>query len=74
MTDKPINPFLFDGGNDLIRGGWLSTEITLRDQFAGMAMQAQVSSPHLKSDWEATKIADVAYAIADSMLAEREKK
>ena len=47
------------------------TGMTLRDWFAGMAMQGLVSSP--RSIPRAT-IAEHAYLMADAMIAEREKE
>lgn len=46
------------------------TGMTLRDWFAGMAMQGLVSSP--RSIPRAT-MAEHAYLMADAMIAEREK-
>lgn len=47
------------------------TGMTLRDWFAGMAMQGLVSSP--RSIPRAT-MAEHAYLMADAMIAEREKE
>ena len=53
------------------------TGMTLRDWFAGQIMNGMVSSPDFKVDIDGEfigiKRAGVAYAIADAMLAEREK-
>jgi hypothetical protein len=46
--------------------------MTLRDYFAAKAMQAYLGWPEASSHGEAL-IADCAYAMADAMLAERDK-
>lgn len=47
--------------------------ISLRDHFAGLAMQGLLSSD-VSAKWGEDDIALIAYGQADAMLAEREKK
>ncbi len=47
--------------------------MTIRDYFAAKAMQALISSPNTDHSVEFSAVADVAYRVADAMLAEREK-
>ena len=47
--------------------------MSLRDYFAAKAMQALISSPNTDHSVEFSAVADVAYRVADAMLAEREK-
>lgn len=46
--------------------------LTIRDHFAGLAMQAMVSNPQY-NDWNWATISDEAYSLADHMLAQRSK-
>ena len=72
MTDKqdsePRNPTLFDLNGDLTT----TTEVTLRDLFAAAALGGfcVATAPAI----DAAKYAHVSYALADAMLAERERK
>jgi hypothetical protein len=73
---KPYGPEslpLFFRDND----GEYMTDITLRDLFAGMAMQAMVTNAgreHIESIPVAPSVYSVAaYRLADAMLKEREK-
>ena len=50
----------------------LREEISLRDHFAGLAMQGLLSSD-INTKWDEDDIALIAYGQADAMLAEREK-
>lgn len=52
-----------------------TTDITLRDLFAGMAMQAILASfpPDSTADGRASIAPSEAYALADAMLKERAK-
>ncbi|MFD2755977.1 hypothetical protein [Comamonas terrae] len=54
----------------------LHTGISLRDYFAGLAMQGYLASfdPHGEPVEYATKIAEDAYALADAMLKVRESQ
>jgi len=49
------------------------TGMSLRDWFAGMAMQAYCSDKAWRIDMDNTHTASSAYRMADSMLAERAK-
>ena len=67
MSDKPENPQAFPTG-DHTHGG--HDGMTLRDWFAGQAMQGMLADG---SAWETAKLARDAYKAADAMLAERER-
>lgn len=82
---EPENPRLFtmDGASGL--GGlpqgapYWSTKVTLRDLFAGMAMQGMLANMTGDLDWgrwgdTMHKFAFKAYLTADAMLAAREGK
>ena len=78
MSDKPSNPPLFNPLRvEHINVFWeakaLCTDITLRDLFAGMAMQAIIQGKTLVMGGSALDV-QAAFAWADAMLAEREKK
>ena len=47
--------------------------MSLRDYFAAKAMQALIASPNTDHSVVFSSVADVAYRVADAMLAEREK-
>jgi len=78
MTDKTSNPPLFgvlplafrgpDGGIIDFDRDTYSTNITLRDLFAGMGLIGLVAN------LPTSMAAEVCYRYADAMLAEREKK
>ena len=57
--------------NSKLREG-LREEISLRDHFAGLAMQGLLSSD-INTKWDEDDIALIAYGQADAMLAERKK-
>ena len=46
--------------------------ISLRDHFAGMAMQGLLAADY--NDWDYEKLALTSYEQADAMMAEREKR
>lgn len=48
--------------------------MSLRDWFAGQAMQAMMTQDAAAQNWTDVKVAQWSYATADAMLAEREKK
>ncbi len=50
--------------------GFYNTGMSLRDWFAGMALQGMASY----TNRQATGVAATAYAIADAMIAERDKQ
>jgi hypothetical protein len=58
--------------NSKLREG-LREQITLRDHFAGLAMQGLIVADR-ERDWDIKLNADDAYKQADEMLAEREKR
>ena len=60
------NPFAFPGHPDGNRG------MTLRDYFAAKAMQGIISIPDHWYQNGTESIAEMAYAMADAMLEERE--
>ena len=49
-----------------------STPISLRDHFAGLAMQGLLASD-INAKWDEDEIAMIAYGQADAMIAERGK-
>jgi hypothetical protein len=53
---------------DFIKDG-----MTLRDYFAAKAMQAFISSPHVKPTCKDSEISKAAYLVADAMLKAREQ-
>jgi len=48
-----------------------SESITLRDHFAGLAMQRMMSGDSTENDWSDSKVAEWSYALADAMIAAR---
>jgi hypothetical protein len=72
---------LSDGGPAFPDSTWPSKGMTLRDWFAGMALQAVIGKFVEPNRYECLKLdiqggmweAKVAYAWADAMLAERKK-
>lgn len=69
MSDKPAFPVT--AGNQVF-----TTGMTLRDWFAGMALQSAweaLDKGYYESDQPNSSIAAAAYQLADAMLAEREK-
>ena len=77
MSNKP------DGGpafpvtaNHMVDGLWQSCDeggMTLRDYFAGQALQGLASSGWAENEVDATVAAANAYRLADAMIAERSK-
>ena len=72
------NPRLFDY-KDL--GGFINTDITLRDIFAGLAMGELIAPPYDQEALDALEalelqkdIARIAYEFADAMLQARNKE
>lgn len=53
-------------------GGFVQGNMTLRDHFAGLAMQALIWNPDVDLETKGD-VAEVAYAYADAMLEERIK-
>lgn len=56
-----------------IKTGGFARDMTLRDHFAGLAMQAMISSGKIPVSVSDAEIADLAYKMADLMLKERVK-
>jgi len=56
-----------------IKTGGFARDMTLRDHFAGLAMQGMISSGNLPVSVSDEEIADAAYEMADLMLKERNK-
>lgn len=50
-----------------------SQGMSLRDYFAGLAMQAFLSNPAKANTWEASHIGQYAYGTADAMLKARKE-
>lgn len=53
-------------------GGFVQGNLTLRDHFAGLAMQALIWNPDVDLETK-EDVAEVAYSYADAMLEERIK-
>jgi len=66
-----INPNWLDDPNWLKKTGGDALDMTLRDHFAGLAMQALLSNPDYSSPDNV--LAESANLIADAMLKERNK-
>lgn len=56
-----------------IKTGGFARDMTLRDHFAGLAMQAMISSGNIPVSVSDAEIADYVYKMADLMLKERAK-
>ena len=57
----------------MVKTGGYAKDITLRDHFAGLAMQGMLSSGNLPKSVSDEELADAAYTVADAMLEERSK-
>jgi hypothetical protein len=57
----------------MVKTGGYAKDMTLRDHFAGLAMQGMMSSGNLPKSVSDEELADVAYMAADAMLKERTK-
>jgi len=69
-----LNPNLFSDDQNSANGGRIYyTGITLRDLFAGMAMQGNWASLQEGEDMDFEVCANAAYAQADAMLKARQK-
>ena len=69
---EPNNPPLLDSQQDPNQAGDATvygTEITLRDLFAGMAMQGLIAS----GQYDAERNSQQSWRMADTMMQEREK-
>jgi hypothetical protein len=69
-TGGPAFPLHNHGAQTL---GLEITGMTLRDHFAGLAMQANVSAAPYDQPMDRTEVATWCYAMSDAMLKEREK-
>lgn len=56
-----------------IKTGGFARDMTLRDHFAGLAMQAMILSGNIPVSVSDAEIADLTYKMADLMLKERAK-
>jgi len=57
----------------LVKNGGYAKDMTLRDHFAGLAMQAMIAHPNSNADALASVYAKGAYVAADAMLKAREQ-
>jgi hypothetical protein len=57
----------------MVKTGGYAKDMTLRDHFAGLAMQGLMSSGTLPNSVSDEELADFAYMAADAMLKERNK-
>jgi hypothetical protein len=65
----PVIGHLYDG----VLGGQLNHGMTLRDYFAAKAMQALINKIEYNEADSITDVPEASYAIADAMIAERDK-
>ena len=56
----------------MVKTGGFARDITLRDHFAGLAMQGLLTA-EIVGDYSNEHVAEIAYVIADAMLKERAK-
>lgn len=64
----PINPTWIS------KAGGYARDMTLRDHYAGLAMQAMIAHPDSDDYSDAREYANGAYVMADAMLKAREGK
>jgi hypothetical protein len=57
----------------MVKTGGYAKDMTMRDYFAGLAMQGLMSNGTLPKSVSDEELADVAYTAADEMLKERSK-
>jgi len=55
-----------------IKTGGFARDMTMRDHFAGLAMQGLLTA-EIVGDYSNEHVAEIAYVIADAMLKERNK-
>ena len=55
-----------------IKTGGFARDMTMRDHFAGLAMQGLLTA-EIVGDYSNDHVAEIAYVIADAMLKERNK-
>ena len=56
----------------LVKTGGFARDMTMRDHFAGLAMQGLLTAEEV-GEYSNEHVADIAYLIADAMLKERNK-
>ena len=56
----------------LVKTGGFARDMTMRDHFAGLAMQ-ELLTAEIVDKYSIKYVADIAYVIADAMLKERNK-
>jgi hypothetical protein len=57
----------------MVKTGGYAKDMTMRDHFAGLAMQGVMASGNLPKSVSDEELADAAYTVADVMLKERSK-
>jgi hypothetical protein len=57
----------------MVKTGGYAKDMTMRDHFAGLAMQGVMASGNLPKSVSDEELADAAYTVADVMLKERTK-
>ncbi len=70
MSDQDpelLHAFPLSAGDEYQRG------MTLRDWFAGQALQGMLANPGTRDDITSVELADLAYLYADALLMERDK-
>ena len=72
-TPKDGGPAFPSEGKDHGNPKYHSPGMSLRDYFAGLAMQALVTKCGFPVDEDTIDCADLSYKLADAMLAERDK-
>lgn len=76
---KDQDEYMFAYASWISKHGGFAKDMTMRDHFAGLAMQsllegAVMDAITLDADIDCDKAAKTAYTMADAMLKEREKK
>ena len=71
MKDQDDKMYEYAGW--MAKYGGLAKDMTMRDHFAGLAMQSLVAYPDDQQNMTYAEMAEWAYAMADGMLKAREK-
>ena len=71
MKDQDDKMYEYAGW--MAKYGGLAKDMTMRDHFAGLAMQGLVAYPDDQQNMTYAEMAEWAYAMADGMLKAREK-
>jgi hypothetical protein len=71
MKDQDDKMYEYAGW--MAKYGGLAKDMTMRDHFAGLAMQSLVAYPDDQQNMTYAEMAEWAYAMADAMLKAREK-